>query len=249
MDKTIWLSVIREELGLLNSLATGMIDDATLTREEIELAISRSKVVVSEFEMLLNNLPTPGSQEKWAEETVAKPEKEPVVSTEPVISETLVTEEIEFSMEEETEPVQTVLPEDSPLPSLSPSPSPPLVSSPGPQVSESPRLPLSPSPPPFPPFSKNEELPVYSLDDKKEESTPYHAAPIKSLKEGLSLNDRYLFQRELFNNDKSRLDESVAALDRLNNIHEAVDYLKANFRWNKSEASEKFVQLVKRRFS
>ncbi|MCL6102377.1 MAG: hypothetical protein M1292_07790 [Bacteroidetes bacterium] len=129
MDKTIWLSVIREELGLLNSLATGMIDDATLTREEIELAISRSKVVVSEFEMLLNNLPTSGSQEKWREETGAKPEKGPVASTEPVIPETLVTEEIEFSRKEEKGPVPAVQPEDSPFSPLSPSPSHPLVSS------------------------------------------------------------------------------------------------------------------------
>ncbi len=88
-----------------------------------------------------------------------------------------------------------------------------------------------------------------NLEMKEEEHTIYKPTPIKSLKEGLILNDRYLFQRELFNNDKSRLDETVDALDRLKNIQEAVDYLKANFKWTKSEASEKFVKLVKRRFS
>ena len=88
-----------------------------------------------------------------------------------------------------------------------------------------------------------------NLDEKKDESFHFKALPLKSLKEGLLLNDRYLFQRELFNDDKSRLDETIAALDRLSNIQEAVGYLKANFRWTKSEASEKFVQLVKRRFS
>ena len=84
---------------------------------------------------------------------------------------------------------------------------------------------------------------------EQQEPTQFKAAPLKSLKEGLSLNDRYLFQRELFNNDKARLDDTVAALDRLGSIREAVEYLKSNFRWNKSEASEKFVQLVRRRFS
>jgi len=87
------------------------------------------------------------------------------------------------------------------------------------------------------------------METKPEEYSRFKPTPIKSLKEGLILNDRYLFQRELFNNDKAKLDETVAALDRLADIQEAVEYLKANFRWTKSEASEKFVQLVKRRFS
>ena len=94
-----------------------------------------------------------------------------------------------------------------------------------------------------------EEPPALNIDLKREDNSLFKPTPIKSLKEGLILNDRYLFQRELFNNDKSKLDDTVAALDRLSNIHEAVEYLKANFRWTKSEASEKFVQLVKRRFS
>ena len=232
MDKIIWLSVIREELGLLNSLATGMIDDATLTRKEIELAITRSKIVVSEFEMLLNNLPKPESQVISEDNSKPKAKAEPVVAAEPVIAVIPDTEENILPTEERKEFVQQVQPEDSSRP-LPPSSLPPLV----------------PSPPPYFSDTESVEMPAYNLEEKKEESTQYKAAPIKSLKEGLSLNDRYLFQRELFNNDKSRLDESVAALDRLNNIHEAVEYLKANFRWTKSEASEKFVQLVKRRFS
>ena len=87
------------------------------------------------------------------------------------------------------------------------------------------------------------------ISDQIDVPSQFKALPLKSLKEGLSLNDRYLFQRELFNNDKLKLDETVATLDGFSNIREAVDYLKANFKWTKSEASEKFVQLVKRRFS
>jgi hypothetical protein len=97
--------------------------------------------------------------------------------------------------------------------------------------------------------SENEVHSGLNQEVKSEEYSRFKLSPIKSLKEGLVLNDRYLFQKELFNNDKSRLDETIDALDRLDNIHEAVDYLKANFRWTKNEASEKFVQLVKRRFS
>ena len=60
MDKNIWLRVIKQELGLLEQLAIGMIDDVTLSREEAELAISRSKIVVKEFEMLLSQIPEIG---------------------------------------------------------------------------------------------------------------------------------------------------------------------------------------------
>ncbi|MEK7718640.1 MAG: hypothetical protein AAB347_03360, partial [Bacteroidota bacterium] len=116
-------------------------------------------------------------------------------------------------------------------------------------VTESPRPPVSPSPPPFPSAHETYEPSVLNMEAKPEEHSRFKPTPIKSLKEGLILNDRYLFQRELFNNDKAKLDETVAALDRLANIQEAVEYLKANFRWTKSEASGKFVQLVKRRFS
>ena len=235
MDKNIWLRVIKQELGLLEQLAIGMIDDATLSREEAELAISRSKIVVKEFEMLLSQIPVP--------ETVSESPSPSVVGS--------------------VHSPQSAVSE-SPSPSVPPSVRPSdvvSVHSPQSAVSESPVPPVSPSPPPSthdpeliqPSYDyfrlEREEHAVLNLDEKKDESYHFKALPLKSLKEGLLLNDRYLFQRELFNDDKSRLDETIAALDRLTNIHEAVGYLKANFRWTRNEASEKFVQLVKRRFS
>ena len=205
MDKKIWLKVIRDELTLLDELATGMIGDISLSREEVELAISRSKIVVKEFEMLLSQISPPENAAK-AEYLVDEPTK---------------------------------------LASLPVSESPSLL------VSHSPILPVSESPSPevTPSLPSPPEPPSFHQDDLTEYTQYFKIEPLKSLKEGLSLNDRYLFQRELFNNNKSSLDETIATLDRFHNIKEAVDYLKANFKWNKSEASEKFVQLVKRRFS
>lgn len=226
MDKLIWLSVIREELGLLNSLATGMIEDARLTREEVELAIARAKLVVGEFEMLQNSLPATTETE-----TV---EKAPIPETvpEPFTPVEAVSPEIQAAETKEVEPVVEEIPvSETPVEA-------PTVPAPEPAVAA-----------PLYPVTEVEAPAALDLEVKKEEPTPFKAAPLKSLREGLSLNDRYLFQRELFNHDKSKLDEAVATLDRMADIHEAVGYLKANFRWNKSEASEKFVQLVKRRFS
>ncbi len=232
MDKKIWLKVIKDELTLLDELANGMIGDTILSNEEVELAIARARIVVREFEMLLLNIP----------------KQEPAeLAIEPVS--TVVGEDIlEISTNEEAEVPENeefyLIPDEEPDIVVPPSSHPPIPPSHSLPVPESPSLPVPPSfLPPVP------ESTLLQLEDQKEPFSQFKATPLKSLKEGLSLNDRYLFQRELFDNDKARLDETVAALDRLSSIHEAVDYLKANFKWNKSEAAEKFVQLVKRRFS
>ncbi|MCK9641527.1 MAG: hypothetical protein M0R39_16615 [Prolixibacteraceae bacterium] len=250
MDKKLWLRVIREELELLDALATGMIEDKKLSKEEVELAISRANMVAKEFEMLLNQIAPPVHQEEKVVE-VEVPSK-------------AVEEEIIFQMPIPAYNIAEIETKSSPV-GLTEVPllqmEQPPVQSPGPQVSESPSPPVSlapslsvspssgPSVPQSLPNAYSDEPSVLHLETKPEENSRFKPAPIKSLKEGLILNDRYLFQRELFNNDKAKLDETVASLDRLSSIQEAVEYLKANFRWNKSEASEKFVQLVKRRFS
>ena len=245
MDKKIWLRVIKEELGLLDQLATGMIDDANLTKEEVGLAISRSQIVAKEFEMLLNNISTPSFQEKNEEELKGSSEIEPKAFIRTDVPFVAETEDVLLPKKEETITVPAAQPEVAePIQVIE---TPPVSVETTPNVTEVEPEPVQPKSVFF--RHDNEEQSVLNLEVKKEESSLFKAAPIKSLKEGLILNDRYLFQRELFNNDKSRLDETIAALDRLANIHEAVEYLKANFRWTKSEASEKFVRLVKRRFS
>ena len=257
MNKKVWLSVIKEELGLLDKLATGMAEDEQLSRLEIELAVSRSGMLTKVFEMLLNQVPAQATPEFRKEEAPALPPK-----TTTKEADVLAPPEKEVVIQDF--PVESAASPHLPSP---PSPSSPIVPpSPGLAVPPSygPPVPLAPSPtvpgpviepseiePPKIPFLKPEkEEPVdLGLEMKKEDTSKYKPTPIKMLREGLNLNDRYLFQRELFGNDKSRLDETIAALDRLNNIQEAVSYLKANFKWVRSEASERFVQLVKRRFS
>lgn len=228
MDKSIWLRVIRQELGLLDQLASGMIDDSGLSREEVELALTRSKTVVREFEMLLNQMVR---QQGEAVQTaaVAAPEKQ-AEPAEVRLEDAAPVKEAKKKVEKAAGPVS------EPLPG-------PEI--PAGQAEEAVAQPLLA---PVPPREAVENSGLLNISEQQEHAQ-FKAAPLKSLKEGLSLNDRYLFQRELFDNDKARLDDTVAALDRLGSIREAVDYLKSNFRWNKSEASEKFVHLVKRRFS
>lgn len=229
----MWLRVIREELAILDELAIGMIEDANLTTEEVELAIARSKIVVNEFEVLYKQLSvTPATS---AAAISVQPDEK--ISTSPSLSEYFPASDKPSASEQPVDVDFADTSVESPLQVEIPSPAPITTHSPEATV---PEMKVSPEP---------AEQNILNMEEIKEHQPQFKAAPLQSLKEGLSLNDRYLFQRELFDNDKSRLDETVAALDRQENIKEAVEYLKANFKWIKSEASEKFVHLVKRRFS
>jgi hypothetical protein len=229
MDKSLWLRVIRQELGLLDQLASGMIDDPNLSREEVELALVRSNAVVREFEMLLNRVIR--QEEEAALHASGPVQGKPAEIAEPLIAaEEIPVVELKKATGNKVEPPAEPVPE-------------PVVS-----VKKAEEEAVQPVSIRDVPSDTVKDANILNITEQQEH-TQFKAAPLRSLKEGLSLNDRYLFQRELFDNDKARLDNTVAALDQLGSIREAVEYLKANFRWNKSEASEKFVHLVKRRFS
>jgi hypothetical protein len=72
--------------------------------------------------------------------------------------------------------------------------------------------------------------------------------PVSSIRAAIGINDRFQYIRELFDGDSEKFLETVKALDSMQNIKEAVDYLRKNFKWKKNETSLKFVNLVKRRF-
>jgi hypothetical protein len=86
------------------------------------------------------------------------------------------------------------------------------------------------------------------LSQEKSESG-YQIIPIHNIWDGIGINDRILFIRELFGNNSSKFEAAVTTLNQLNTIQEAVSYLKLNFIWRKTEASQKFLALVKRRFT
>ena len=80
-------------------------------------------------------------------------------------------------------------------------------------------------------------------------SLGYPVTPIKLIWDAIGINDRFLFVRELFENNSSKFEATVKAIDELSSIQEAVNYLKLNFKWNNSEASQRFLILVKQRFT
>jgi len=75
------------------------------------------------------------------------------------------------------------------------------------------------------------------------------SSPITKLETAIGLNDRFQYIRELFNNDSKLFQHTVTTIDQMSNINEAVSYLDTHFKWQKNDMSIQFAHLVKRRFS
>jgi len=72
--------------------------------------------------------------------------------------------------------------------------------------------------------------------------------PVSSIQAAIGINDRFQYIRELFEGSADNFAKTVADLDSMNDIKEAVNYLQNHFKWKKNETSLKFVSLIKRRF-
>lgn len=96
----------------------------------------------------------------------------------------------------------------------------------------------------------NEKLRAHQI----EIGTLLNNEPIKELKKGIGINDRFLFVQELFRGDESMYERSIKTIDGFAIYPEAQFWiqreLKLKIGWNEDSAAVKhFDQLVKRRFS
>jgi len=98
-----------------------------------------------------------------------------------------------------------------------------------------------------------------SLNDKlKTEKTELAAvlteSPIRDLKKGIGINDRYVFLSELFRGDDAMYERSIKTINGFRILAEAEYWiereLKVKLGWDDGKATtQHFYQLVKRRFS
>lgn len=217
---------------MIDQLAAAMQEDGTITGEEVELALSRAKVVVREFEMLRGQLSGP----------------------QVITSEIPVAADYFSGVHSGTEPGEVKTEAEPPVPEIHPDPPQPNLEIKEVEIQE-PVVVISPpeatpvSEPATPVFQAESESQGLFEESPGDSGPQFRAAPLKKLQDGVGINDRYLFQRELFGNDRVKMEEAIAAIDKLGDIRAAADYLKANFRWNKSVAADKFIHLVRRRFS
>lgn len=94
-------------------------------------------------------------------------------------------------------------------------------------------------------IKRDEEHPaVRSLNDAIQASPA-----LQDLKRGISLNDRFLFQRELFHNDREEMNRVIGVLNSFQSYREAEDYLRNNSTWNFDDAIvEEFLWAIEKGF-
>ncbi len=97
-------------------------------------------------------------------------------------------------------------------------------------------------------FTKDRSLNDFITDDSVKLEHKLSNMPVSSLQSAIGINDRFQYIRELFNGNADLYNETVAKLDSMNEIKEAVVFLQNNFKWKKTDVSLKFVNLLKRRF-
>lgn len=72
---------------------------------------------------------------------------------------------------------------------------------------------------------------------------------VLDLKRGLSLNDRFLFQRELFNNDRNEMNSMMLRLNAFTTYPDAENYLREKTSWNfENETVKDFLLAIKKGF-
>lgn len=85
---------------------------------------------------------------------------------------------------------------------------------------------------------------AFSLNDV----IPTKPATLDLIK-SISLNDRFLFQRELFNNDREAMHAMMEKLNTFENYEDAEAYLRGNTSWNFEDQTVKdFLYVIKKGF-
>lgn len=77
-----------------------------------------------------------------------------------------------------------------------------------------------------------------------------HHTPIRSLREGIGLNDKFLMIRDLFDGDGEAYEEAITALDALPTLDDCMIHIIENYAWNPDSEGSKFImQLLDRKLS
>ena len=73
---------------------------------------------------------------------------------------------------------------------------------------------------------------------------------IRSLRQGIGLNDKFLMIRDLFDGDADAYDEAIDTLDSFDDFDDCIIYIAENFAWNADSEGAKFImQLLERKLS
>lgn len=98
------------------------------------------------------------------------------------------------------------------------------------------------------------------IEAKVEEPTPQPVVEVESkaaiygktvddIRQAISIGDRFLFQRELFEQNAELMQRTLKELDQLSSFDAALDYINMHFQWDQeSNTYQQFIVTLHRRF-
>lgn len=242
MEKEALLDIILQDLKELDRLLRTFSGKDHIPEAFIHLAQSKVSGIANEVG-LLGSLAKSSSQTTAAPETIPQPESEPTPITAPA------PEPEEEPKMEQTEELTEEAQEQSKVESKE-----------QPKVESKLQKPTV-APPSSPEAPGTEKKVLGELLGKDRTSfneklgngqgngSNKVLSPITDLRKGLGINDRFFFQRELFNGSSDVMNQTLDQLNQMNSLSSAKSFLAANFKWKPDqEAVHAFMDLLERRF-
>lgn len=258
MEKEALLDIILQDLKELDRLLRTFSGKDHIPEAFIHLAQSKVSGIANEVG-LLGSLAKSSSQTTAAPETTPQPESEPTPITAPAPE---PEEEPKMEQTEElTEEAQEQSKVESKVESKEqPKEQPKVESKEQPKVESKLQKPTV-APPSSPEAPGTEKKVLGELLGKDRTSfneklgngqgneSNKVLSPITDLRKGLGINDRFFFQRELFNGSSDVMNQTLDQLNQMNSLSSAKSFLAANFKWKPDqEAVHAFMDLLERRF-
>lgn len=73
--------------------------------------------------------------------------------------------------------------------------------------------------------------------------------PVANIYKAIGINDKMLFQRELFASNGAKMNSTIDQLNEMKDFDEALSFLKSNYEWDfESERTISFLNIIKRRY-
>src|SRR5690554_1424741 len=242
MEKEALLDIILQDLKELDRLLRTFSGKDHIPEAFIHLAQSKVSGIANEVG-LLGSLAQSSSQTTAAPETTPQPKSEPTPITAPAPE-----PEEEPKMEQTEEPTEEAQEQ------------PKVESKEQPKVESKLQKPTV-APPSSPEAPGTEKKVLGELLGKDRTSfneklgngqgngSNKVLSPITDLRKGLGINDRFFFQRELFNGSSDVMNQTLDQLNQMNSLSSAKSFLAANFKWKPDqEAVHAFMDLLERRF-
>ena len=258
MERNALLKIIKSDIQELELLISTFINEETIPEGYIKLAqkksnsiseklslISNSKSVSSdsnEKTILSENVKTEPKSSTKIEETITKSENKP--APENVMLE-IEDEKVKEEPKEVAKPKQSVQEEViQPKEEIQTPP----VEKPKAKTVSAPQKPKSNAVIGEVLGKDNKSLNEQLVANSKKSDANFQSA-VSDLKKAIGINDRFLFQRELFKNSSELYDQIIEQLNNMPNLEAANSFLKSNFNWDSNDETVSiFLDIVKRRF-